>query len=76
MGATLIGKPDVSRGIGLASVAVGGVSVALATRAIRRHSVTVALERETEQRRARVETSLAPIVPSRSGGGLALSIRF
>ncbi|MFL5609002.1 MAG: hypothetical protein ACJ8AD_21270 [Gemmatimonadaceae bacterium] len=77
MGATLIGNPDVPRSIGVASVALGGVSMALAARAFHHHSVTVALEREAEQRRARVETSLAPIVPSGSAGaGLSVSLRF
>jgi hypothetical protein len=76
MGATLIGKPDVPRGIGVASVALGGVSVVLAGRAMHRRSVSAALEREAEQQHARVETSIAPILPSGSGAGLAVSLRF
>jgi hypothetical protein len=57
-------------------MAVGGVSVALATRAIFRHQVSLAQAREVEQRRAKVETSLAPILPSGRGAGLAVSLRF
>jgi hypothetical protein len=76
MGATLIGNRDVPREIGVASAALGTVSVMLAARAFRRHNVHVAVEREAEQRRAGVETSLAPLVPSGGGGGIALSLRF
>jgi hypothetical protein len=75
MGATLIGNRDVPREIGVASIALGTVSAMLAARAFHRHSVDVAAQREVDQRRARIETSLAPIVPSR-GAGLALSLRF
>jgi hypothetical protein len=57
-------------------MALGGVSMGLAARAFHRHNVNVALEREAEPRRARVETSVAPIVPSGSGAGLAVSLRF
>jgi hypothetical protein len=74
-GATLIGNRDVPREIGVASAALGAVSVMLAARAFHRHNVNVALEREAEQRRAKVETSFTPIVSS-GGGGLALSLRF
>jgi hypothetical protein len=81
IGAAMVGRSDVPRSLGVASMAVGGISMALATRSMRRHSVTVALEREAEQRRAeqrraRVETSLAPILPSGSGAGVAVSLRF
>jgi hypothetical protein len=78
MGATLATKPGFPRGIGVASAALGGVSVALASRAIRRHNADVALAREAERARATVETSVAPIVPSgpHTGAGVAVSLRF
>jgi hypothetical protein len=76
MGATLMVKSDAPRSLAVASIAVGGVGVALATRAIRRHGMSATLEREAEARRARVETSLAPILPSGNGAGLTLSLRF
>ena len=76
MGAVLIGKPDVPSGVAAATVALGSVSVALATRGIRRHNADVALARETERRRPVVETSIAPIVPTGSGAGVSVSLRF
>ena len=77
-GAALIGSSDGARGVGVASAVVGGLSVALATRSIRRQSASRADARELERRRPRVETSLAPIVPvvPGSGAGVALSLRF
>jgi hypothetical protein len=75
MGAMLIGKPDIPSSLGAATVALGGVSVALATRGILRHHDAVAIAREREQRPA-VETSLAPIVPTGSGAGVSVSVRF
>jgi hypothetical protein len=76
MGAALISNPDAPRGIGVASMALGGVSMGLAARAFHRHNVNVASGREAEQRRAKLEASLAPIVPSGSGAGLSVSLRF
>ena len=76
MGAMLIGKQDVPAGIAPATVALGSISVALAMRGIRRHNADVAVARETERRRPAVETSLAPIVPTGSGAGVSVSLRF
>lgn len=76
MGAMLIGKPDVPSGVAPATVALGSISVALATRGIRRHNADVALARETERRRPAVETSIAPIIPTGSGAGVSVSLRF
>ena len=75
MGAMLIGKPDIPGSLGAATVALGGVSVALATRSILRHNDAVAVAREREQHPA-VETSLAPILPTGSGAGVSVSVRF
>jgi hypothetical protein len=76
MGGMLIGKSDVPRGIGVAGAALGGASMALAVRAIHRRSVSADVTRDAEVRRAGVETSLAPILPSGTGAGLAVSLRF
>jgi peptidoglycan/LPS O-acetylase OafA/YrhL len=78
MGATVAAKPDLARGVGVASAVLGGVSVALATRAIRRHNADLTRAREVERARATVETSVAPIVPAgpHAGAGVAVSLRF
>ena len=71
-----------ARGVATAGVAVGGLGIALSTRALMRHSRYLASEHESERarqrKRAEPETSLAPILPiGRNGGaGLAVSVRF
>ncbi len=77
--------PDLTgaaRGVGTVGVAIGGLSVALSTRALMRHSRYVAAAQEGERarqvKRAELQTSVAPILPvGRNGGtGLAVAIRF
>jgi hypothetical protein len=75
VGAALLMKPDVPRSIGIASAAVGGISVALASRATRRHSAVVAQQRASA--REGMQTSLSPVLGGENGGaGVALSIRY
>jgi hypothetical protein len=77
LGAALLGKPDVPRGVGVASAALGGISVALATRAIGRRHAGVAVAQEVE-RRSTIEASVAPFAPAGSGtrAGVAVSLRY
>lgn len=76
-GTLLLSKSDVPRGIGTATTALGGLSVALAFRSIHRHAALVAQRREAESARDGVRTSLSPVVGGKgTGTGVALSIRY
>lgn len=70
------------RNIGMATAAVGGLSVALATRSLRHRGRTLAAQREAararEPRRGATNASVVPIIPmgTNPGTGLAVQIRF
>jgi hypothetical protein len=76
-GGLLMGKDDrATRQVGAATVVMGGLSVALASRATHRHNAIVAQQREADRAHA-VQATLSPIVPtSRSGAGVSLAIRY
>jgi hypothetical protein len=80
VGAALMTKPDMPRRVGAVTTAMGGLSVALASRATSRHSALVAEHRAAERSRGSVQASLSPTVGGSGGtgaaGGLALSIRY
>ncbi|MDB4882479.1 MAG: hypothetical protein JWL95_1245 [Gemmatimonadetes bacterium] len=77
VGATLMTKPEMPRQLGAMTAAVGGLSIALASRATGRHRALVAQRREAEQSRGSVQASLSPVVGgSGTGTGVALSIRY
>jgi hypothetical protein len=77
VGAGLAARSDSPRQLGLATAAIGGLSIALASRATRRHHAVVAQEREAARARA-IQASISPIVGSgsASSAGLAFSIRY
>jgi hypothetical protein len=78
MGAAVLGKPDMSRGVGALAAAIGATSVALAVRSIRRHDETVARMREDDRRRVAIQAAVAPIVtPTASlGAGMVMQLRW
>ena len=75
-GGALIATGDAPRGIGAASIAVGGISAFLATRGFfkQRHLAAEAKKAQSVAER----TTVTPIVPvsGQNGAGLSLSIRF
>jgi hypothetical protein len=77
LGASLLAKPDINRGIGASSVAMGLTSVALSLRSMHNHS-TIMATRDAEKARTTAQTALAPIVDMSNGGsaGLMVSMRF
>jgi len=77
MGIALLGKRDVAPAVGASAVAIGGTSIALSARSIRRNAA-IASERETARARAVAAASLAPTVNAsgETGARVAVSIRF
>jgi hypothetical protein len=76
LGAAMLTRPGTARQVGMASVAVGGLSIALATRATQRHNAHVAQQREAERARA-VQATLSPIIGTGgAGSGISLAIRY
>ncbi len=77
MGIALLGKRDVAPIVGASAVAIGGTSIALSTRSIRRNA-TIASERDAARARAVAAASLAPTVNANgeTGARVAVSIRF
>jgi hypothetical protein len=61
--------------IGAGAIAVGGLSIALASRATHRHGAIVARQREAERARS-VQASLSPMVGPGGSGGISLAIRY
>jgi hypothetical protein len=69
---------DAPRAVGMVgsiSAVTGAMSVALSTRAIRRHRAFIAAEREAVRQR---QVSIAPLVPvtASSRAGLMLNVSF
>lgn len=77
MGIALLDKGDVAPAVGASAVAIGGTSIALSTRSIRRNA-TIASERDAARTRATAAASLAPTVNANgeTGARVAVSIRF
>jgi hypothetical protein len=74
VGAAIGTKPDLPMKMGLASAAIGGLSVALASRATHRHNSFVAQQRDAARA---VHASISPVIGGAgSGSGLMLSIRY
>jgi hypothetical protein len=74
-GAMVAGSPGAQRGIGALGLLVGGTSVALGVRTMRRHGAFVAA-REAERTRGLTMTSVAPMVTTDAGAGVSLTLRF
>ena len=75
-GAALLSKSAVPRPLGATMTAMGGLSVALASRATSRHNGIVARERQAESPHGAVQASLSPVMGGGTGAGLALSLRY
>jgi hypothetical protein len=71
-------KSGVPQSLGVASVLVGGTSVALGVRSLRRHGAAIVAAREAEQTRAAAVSvsSVSPVITTNAGAGLAVSLRF
>ena len=74
MGLALLGKRDIAPTVGVAAMAIGGTSIALSTRAIRRNA-TIASEREAARSRA-VATALTPTVDANGAAGARVSVQL
>jgi hypothetical protein len=76
MGIALLGKSDIAANVGMTAVAIGGTSIALSTRSIRRNA-TIVSEREGRNR-AVAQAALMPTVDAKGGAGarMAVSIDF
>ena len=77
MGIVLLGKSGVAPAIGLSAMAIGGTSIALSTRSIRRNA-SIVNEREAARSRAVADAALTPTLDVNGGAGarMAVSISF
>jgi hypothetical protein len=76
-GGLLMAKGEgAARQVGMASAAIGGLSIALASRATARHGAVVARQREAERARS-VQASVSPMIGTgASGAGVSVAIRY
>jgi hypothetical protein len=75
-GSLVVAKVDDDRQkIGAGAIAMGGLSIALASRATHRHRAIVSQQREVERSRS-VQASLSPMIGAGGSGGISLAIRY
>jgi hypothetical protein len=72
MGVALIGKSGIAPAVGASAIAVGGTSIALSTRSIRRNSAIVSARQAAQERN--VAAAVQPTVDATGGTGARLSV--
>jgi hypothetical protein len=76
MGVALVGKSGIAPAVGASAIAVGGTSIALSTRSIRRNNAIVSAREAARERQ--VAAALEPTVgaPGGTGARVAVTVRF
>ena len=76
MGVALVGKSGIAPAVGASAIAVGGTSIALSTRSIRRNAAIVSAREAARERE--VAAAVQPTVDATGGAGarVAVTVRF
>lgn len=71
VGVAMMGNPREDRALAITSAAVGTLSALISARGVQRHRQALAARREAERK-----VAVAPLIPTESGAGLSVNVRF